>query len=353
LKRGLSVVYVALGFVAAGALASVAVAGRSPSDPPHSVAARAATAHVTAPLKHVKHVKHVRHVRHVRTAIRPRVSIDGVRVGFLDRTGAASAVERGFARKLVVVIDGAVVRLNPKNLATPYVDGAVGKAWNAQSGTDVGLVVSVHGEPIRAVAAKLARRFDRRSVDATLSLKDGRPYVSPDRPARRLDEHALVAGVVRALATNGRPTLRFATTTTPAAVTSDDLRPVILINRSINRLTLYANGGLVRQFPVATGQAIYPTPAGRFRIVVKWKNPWWYPPTYDSWAKGLSPVPPGPNNPLGTRWMGLSAPGVGIHGTDEPGSIGYSASHGCIRMQVPDAEWLFDHVAVGTTVFIV
>ena len=84
-----------------------------------------------------------------------------------------------------------------------------------------------------------------------------------------------------------------------------------------------------------------------------WKNPWWYPPTYDSWAQGLQPVPPGPNNPLGTRWMGLSAPGVGIHGTDEPGSIGYSASHGCIRMQVPDAEWLFDHVAVGTTVFIV
>jgi lipoprotein-anchoring transpeptidase ErfK/SrfK len=87
--------------------------------------------------------------------------------------------------------------------------------------------------------------------------------------------------------------------------------------------------------------------------VVKWKNPWWYPPTQDSWAKGLKPVPPGPGNPLGTRWMGLSAPGVGIHGTDEPSSIGYSASHGCIRMQVPDAEWLFDHVDVGTTVYVV
>ena len=73
----------------------------------------------------------------------------------------------------------------------------------------------------------------------------------------------------------------------------------------------------------------------------------------DDWAKGLKPVPPGPSNPLGTRWMGLNAPGVGIHGTDEPTSIGYSASHGCIRMQVPDAEWLFDHVDVGTTVYIV
>ena len=58
-------------------------------------------------------------------------------------------------------------------------------------------------------------------------------------------------------------------------------------------------------------------------------------------------------DPLGTRWMGLSAPGVGIHGTDEPASIGYSESHGCIRMQVPVAEWLFQHVQVGTTVHIV
>ena len=65
------------------------------------------------------------------------------------------------------------------------------------------------------------------------------------------------------------------------------------------------------------------------------------------------PVPPGPGNPLGTRWMGLSAPGVGIHGTDEPWSIGHSESHGCIRMQVPSAEWLFNRVRVGTPVFII
>jgi len=64
-------------------------------------------------------------------------------------------------------------------------------------------------------------------------------------------------------------------------------------------------------------------------------------------------VPPGPGNPLGTRWMGLSVPGVGIHGTPDAASIGYSASHGCIRMRIPDAEWLFEHVSEGTPVFIV
>jgi lipoprotein-anchoring transpeptidase ErfK/SrfK len=64
-------------------------------------------------------------------------------------------------------------------------------------------------------------------------------------------------------------------------------------------------------------------------------------------------VPPGPGNPLGTRWMGLSAPGVGIHGTPDAASIGYSASHGCIRMRIPEAEWLFRHVELGTPIFIV
>jgi len=118
-------------------------------------------------------------------------------------------------------------------------------------------------------------------------------------------------------------------------------------------LFLYSGTKLFRTFAVATGQAIYPTPRGRWHIVVKWKNPWWYPPVQDEWAKGLKPVPPGPSNPLGTRWMGLNAPGVGIHGTDEPASIGYSASHGCIRMRIPDAEWLFVHVRVGSPVWII
>jgi len=81
-------------------------------------------------------------------------------------------------------------------------------------------------------------------------------------------------------------------------------------------------------------------------------NPWWRPPD-SPWAKGLSPIPPGPGNPLGTRWMGLSVPGVGIHGTPDDSSIGYSASHGCIRMHIPDAEWVFQHVKLGTPVVII
>ena len=178
--------------------------------------------------------------------------------------------------------------------------------------------------------------------------------IKPQTDGEALDENALVARIERALASNVRRAVAVRPLPVKPCLTARSIGPVILINRALNRLTLYRpSNALWRTFPVATGQSIYPTPAGRFTIVVKQVNPWWYPPTKDAWAQGLSPVPPGPDNPLGTRWMGLSVSGVGIHGTDEPSSIGSNASHGCIRMQVVDSEWLFSHVKVGTTVFIV
>ena len=105
------------------------------------------------------------------------------------------------------------------------------------------------------------------------------------------------------------------------------------------------------QAPTGTLTFHEPASGGTFSIVDMQRNPWWRPPD-SPWAKGLKPIPPGPGNPLGARWMGLSAPGVGIHGTPDDASIGYSASHGCIRMHIPDAEWLFTHVELGTPVVI-
>jgi lipoprotein-anchoring transpeptidase ErfK/SrfK len=134
-------------------------------------------------------------------------------------------------------------------------------------------------------------------------------------------------------------------------VTPATFGPLIIIRRSGNELRLYDGAKPVRSFGVATGQSIYPTPLGTWHIVDMQLNPWWRPPD-SSWAKGLKPIPPGPGNPLGTRWMGLDAAGVGIHGTPDDTSIGYSASHGCIRMHIPDAEWLFQHVRIGTPVII-
>jgi lipoprotein-anchoring transpeptidase ErfK/SrfK len=135
-------------------------------------------------------------------------------------------------------------------------------------------------------------------------------------------------------------------------VTRASFGPVIVISRGSNTLWLYDSTKLVRTFRVATGRSQYPTPSGLWSIVDMQMNPWWRPPDSD-WARGLKPIPPGPGNPLGTRWMGLSAPGVGIHGTPDAASIGYSASHGCIRMPISDAEWLFQHVHLGVPVYIV
>ena len=107
-----------------------------------------------------------------------------------------------------------------------------------------------------------------------------------------------------------------------------------------------------RSFGVATGSPYYPSPTGSFRIAEKIRWPTWTPPN-SPWAVGASPIGPGPGNPLGSRWMGLNTYAVGIHGTPNPSSIGTSASHGCIRMLIPEAEWLFEQVSVGTPVYII
>ncbi len=115
---------------------------------------------------------------------------------------------------------------------------------------------------------------------------------------------------------------------------------------------LYKGMAFVRSFSIAVGMARYPTPLGRFSVVVRERHPTWNPPNSD-WAAGLGPVPPGPSNPLGTRWIGLSAPGIGIHGTPQPWTVGTAASHGCIRMYMREVEWLFERVRIGTPVLIV
>jgi lipoprotein-anchoring transpeptidase ErfK/SrfK len=284
----------------------------------------------------------------------PRVHVAGVRVGGLDLHAATRRVDEAFAKPLTLVVDGRTFNLRPQRLATPYVDGALRHAAVTAAGGNVQLVVSVHGDAVRAAVDSIARRVDHHAAksDLVLTLRGGKPYVAPRAFGRKLDTTEMLRRVVRQLTANTRLPMRFTTRTVePRALTAASSR-VIVIDRTKNVLSLYNGTKLWQQFHVATGQSAYPTPAGRFHIIVKWKDPWWYPPA-SPWAAGESPVPPGPGNPLGTRWMGISAPGVGIHGTPEPQSIGYSESHGCIRMLIPQAEWLFDHVDVGTTVFIV
>ncbi len=110
------------------------------------------------------------------------------------------------------------------------------------------------------------------------------------------------------------------------------------------KLALLENGRVLKVYAVAVGAGVSPSPSGEYRIINRVTNPTYYRP-------GVV-IPPGKDNPLGTRWMGLNRKGYGIHGTNEPRSIGRAASHGCIRMRKADLEELFELVRAGDTVVI-
>jgi lipoprotein-anchoring transpeptidase ErfK/SrfK len=287
------------------------------------------------------------------TTIPVGVTIGGVAVGGLAPDAATTIVEQAFQTPLELKLGSTRVLVTPDVLgAVPVVDKAIERALVAPPNTAVPLGVNAPGSMITDFVRKLARRFDRAPVDSKLYLRRLRPWLSKEQPGRKLEQKRAVRDIVAALYTGERTAIQLYQINSRAKVTRRNFGPVIVIRRGLNQLSLYNGTRFLRLFRVATGQTRYPTPLGRFTVVVKWKSPWWYPPA-SPWAEGQQPVPPGPGNPLGTRWMGLSASGVGIHGTPSDGSIGYSVSHGCIRMHIPEAEWLFNHVEVGTTVFIV
>lgn len=118
----------------------------------------------------------------------------------------------------------------------------------------------------------------------------------------------------------------------------------ILVSLEDRKLALLDGGKVLKIYPVAVGTDSSPSPEGEFTVVNRLENP-----TYYHSGKAIGP---GKQNPLGTRWMGLSQKGYGIHGTNEPKSIGKAASHGCIRMTRRDLEELFTMVRVGDKIKI-
>jgi lipoprotein-anchoring transpeptidase ErfK/SrfK len=288
------------------------------------------------------------------TTIAAGVTVAGeVLVGGLSPADATLVVKEYFARPLVLRLRKVTLRVTPKQLgASAFVGDAIKRARVAAPGANVPLKVEAPRSNVERYVRTLAGRFDRPAVDSQQSFRNLRPFVTKERSGRRLIQAPVVRNLFLSLKTHARTPIAMKQETVKPSVTRASAGYVIVIHRGENRLRLYDGMKLHRTFGVATGESRYPTPIGNFRIVVKWRNPWWYPPASD-WAKDAEPIPPGPGNPLGTRWMGLSVPAVGIHGTPDPASIGYSVSHGCIRMRIPEAEWLFNEVEIGTPVYIV
>src|SRR6266852_6851049 len=119
----------------------------------------------------------------------------------------------------------------------------------------------------------------------------------------------------------------------------------LVISIPDRKIALLEDGRVERVYGIAVGKKSTPSPNGNFHIASRVVKPTWYRPG--------KAVGPGPANPLGTRWMGLSYKGYGIHGTNRPQSIGKAASHGCIRMRNKDVEELFQLVEVGDPVELV
>ncbi|MFA7479069.1 MAG: L,D-transpeptidase family protein [Vulcanimicrobiota bacterium] len=129
------------------------------------------------------------------------------------------------------------------------------------------------------------------------------------------------------------------------------LGPKIFINLGSFSLVLDRPGQEPKRWTIASGTGDYPTPTGRYVIYEKVMHPTWLPPKSE-WAKDAKPVPPGPDNPLGTRWLGFDWGSVGIHGTNAPWTVGTASSHGCLRMVTSQVEELFELVEVGTPVLV-
>lgn len=130
-----------------------------------------------------------------------------------------------------------------------------------------------------------------------------------------------------------------------ASLAAPPVTRTIVVSLEDRRLALLEDGVVEKVYPVSVGKDATPSPTGTFTIVARVANPTYY--------HSGKVIPPGPGNPVGTRWMGLSEKGYGIHGTNEPRSIGKAASHGCIRMSRRDLEDLFAQVKTGDVVEIV
>ena len=156
----------------------------------------------------------------------------------------------------------------------------------------------------------------------------------------KLNKLAMVAGTTVLMAA----AVAAQKTQTTAAVPATQNR-VIVVSLEDRKLALVEDGQVKKVYTVAVGKPSTPSPVGTFTIQRRAMNP-----TYSHDGRT---VPPGPGNPVGTRWMGLSIKGYGIHGTNEPNSIGKAASHGCIRMGKKDLEEFYAMVGVGDTVELV
>jgi lipoprotein-anchoring transpeptidase ErfK/SrfK len=223
---------------------------------------------------------------------------------------------------------------------------------------ELALSVDYSREALARVVAGIRRELDRPARDAESSATFAGVSITPSETGVAVQGRNLRARIVGRLtrADASRTVAIPATVLRPKVVTKklkNRYRYFVAISRGRRELRLFVNQELAKSYRVGIGAVGFDTPAGEYRIESKAANPAWYVPNSD-WAGDLAgKVIPGndPDNPIKARWMGFHD-GAGIHGTADEASIGSAASHGCIRMLIPEVIDLYDRVPLHTPLYI-
>jgi hypothetical protein len=297
------------------------------------------------------------------TAAQARAKLDRLIVQPLERpvvvhhdtsTWRLGAREAHIAVDVDTMVDRALAKSREGDIVSRTVRNVTGKSLDA----DLRPTVGFEDRAVVRMLDKIRKAIDRKPVDATAKLDASGISTTDSRTGLAVRASTLHRQIRSAIvSTTADRTFIAHTRKLQPKVTEADLEErmgtAIVVNRGAFKLTLYKKLKPSKTYSIAVGQVGLETPAGLYHIQNKAVNPAWNVPNSD-WAGDLAgQVIPGgaPNNPLKARWMGIFA-GAGIHGTDAIGSIGTAASHGCIRMRIPDVIELYDEVPVGAPVYI-
>ena len=309
------------------------------------------------------------------------VRVNGVDVGGMSAADARSALRAALLepldRPVVARYHGKRFTLTPEQAAIGVdIDGSVSRAlirsrvgnmftrtWREVQGeelnVDLDAKITWSRPAVRRLVARIQKKLDRDPVDATVDLESGNVEPTPSHTGLAVKAKRLQRDLERELLdSSDRRLVRVRTEVVQPKTTTKDLEAkypaVILVNRGAFRLTLYKNLKPVKTYGIAVGQVGLETPAGLYNVQNKAVDPAWTMPNSDWVAPAdRGKVVPGgtAENPLKARWLGIYD-GAGIHGTDAVNSIGTAASHGCIRMRIPEVIELYDQVPVGAPVYI-
>lgn len=308
------------------------------------------------------------------------VTVGGIDVSGLTREQAESKlsaeIEDVVQQPIVVVSRGQTRTLKPSKSKVgvdvpALVDEAINKsnsgffvvnAGRRAVGSDRGIAIPVeitYSRPaVKRFVRSVRKSFGQEAKDASIDYSAGTIGIREAQTGKAVRSADLNKMIVARLEnpTQSRR-IRAPMRVTDAKVTTraqlaKRYPTIVLVDREDFKLRLYKKLKLAKTYPIAVGQVGLETPAGLYAIHDRQINPSWHVPNSD-WAGDLAGkvIPPGPGNPIVARWLGIYD-GVGIHGTDDIGSLGTAASHGCIRMKPSDVIALFPQVPMGTPVYI-